>query len=82
MYAATNYKPTISVEEKAIEESIIEKALVEVASGKVLYFDQIQKLYHDTKLLQRNLSDGLSVKEQMDKFLWLKEVSRFFRAFV
>ena len=81
MYSASNYKPIISAEERAIQESIIEKAEVEKAAGKQFYFDQLRKFFDDTKVLHRHLVEELTISELMERCFWLNEVS-ITRAFI
>ena len=65
-YEATNYHVKLSAEEKMMAEN-------DLSNAKETPIDD-RSLYLKTRALQRNCFESESVKDQMDKFPWLKNV--------
>ena len=65
-YEATNYHVRLSADEKMMAEN-------DLLNAKETPIDE-KSLYLKTRALQRNCFESEPVKDQMDKFPWLKNV--------
>lgn len=70
MFEATNYLPTLSEAERQIAENALETAQTSENGS----WEELRNLYIATRQLQRHSLD-LTLKEQFNKFKWLRDVS-------